>query len=56
MRLVYHGSRQGGLRVIEPAVSPHRERWVYACWDPVMAALSLSGVGGDVLPHQEVLA
>ncbi len=48
VKAVYHGSRQGGLSAITPAVSTHGEQWVYACQDPVMAALFLSGVGGDL--------
>lgn len=48
MKVVYHGSPQGGLSVIAPVVSTHGERWVYACKDAVMAALFLSGTGGDL--------
>ncbi|MEW6216713.1 MAG: hypothetical protein AB1543_03430 [Candidatus Bipolaricaulota bacterium] len=48
MKVVYHGSPQGGLSVIAPVVSTHGERWVYAGKDAVMAALFLSGTGGDL--------
>ncbi|HAZ27429.1 TPA: hypothetical protein DCY67_02270 [Candidatus Acetothermia bacterium] len=48
MKVVYHGSPQGGLSVIAPVVSTHGERWVYACKDAVMAALFLSTTGGDL--------
>lgn len=48
MKVVYHGSPQGGLSMIVPAASTHGERWVYACKDVVMVTLFLSGVGGDL--------
>jgi hypothetical protein len=47
--LVYHGSPSTGLRVIKPHSSTHREKWVYACPDPVMAALFVSTTGGDLI-------
>ena len=47
-RYVYHASEVHGLKVIRPAVSTHGEKWVYAAKDLVMAALFLSGKGGDL--------
>ena len=47
-RYVYHASEGQGLTVIRPAVSTHGKEWVYAAKDLVMAALFLSGKGGDL--------
>ena len=47
-RYVYHASEKQGLTVIRPAISTHGEMWVYAAKDLVMAALFLSGRGGDL--------
>ena len=48
MESVYHGSSRSGLRVILPVVSTHGKPLVYACKDTIMAALFLSGRGGDL--------
>ncbi|MCL0079699.1 hypothetical protein M1O19_06995 [Dehalococcoidia bacterium] len=47
-RNVYHASETQGLTLLKPSVGTHRERWVYATKDIVMAALFLSGKGGDL--------
>jgi len=46
--VVYHASRHRGLRRLVPRPSTHGQPWVYACKDRVMAALFLSGAGGDL--------
>jgi hypothetical protein len=46
--VVFHGSPTRGLELIEPARSTHGRPWVYACRDQVMAALFVSGTGGDL--------
>jgi len=45
---VYHGSPSTGLQAIAPRSGTHGEKWVYACPDPVMAALFVSTMGGDL--------
>jgi len=45
---VYHALETQGLTLIKPSFSTHGERWVYATKDIVMAALFLSGKGGDL--------
>ena len=47
-RYVYHASETRGLTSLKPSVSTHEEGWVYATKDIVMAALFLSGKGGDL--------
>ena len=47
-RNVYHASETQGLTLLKPSVGTHGERWVYATKDIVMAALFLSGKGGDL--------
>jgi len=47
-RYVYHASETQGLTLLKPSVSTHGEGWVYATKDIVMAALFLSGKGGDL--------
>ncbi len=47
LNLVYHSSQKQNLRIIKPSMSTHKRDWVYATIDPVMAALFISGTGGD---------
>lgn len=44
---VYHSSQTQGLQEITPHKSSHREAWIYATKDIVMAAAFLSTMGGD---------
>jgi hypothetical protein len=45
---VYHASPVQGLKVLRPRPSTHGRSWVYATIDPVMAALFVSPIGGDL--------
>lgn len=47
-RYVYHASKTQGLTLIKPSISTHGKMWVYATKDVTMAALFLSGKGGDL--------
>lgn len=44
---VYHSSTIRDIKIFKPTISSHGKAYVYACKDPVMSALFLSGIGGD---------
>lgn len=44
---VFHGSPTQHLQELLPNASTHRQPWVYAALDPVIAATFLSNTGGD---------
>ncbi len=48
MEYVYHGSKVNGLKVIEPNISTHQQKLVYATKSPCIATIFSSNSGSDL--------
>jgi hypothetical protein len=49
MNYVYHGSKTSGLKTIEPRISTHKQKVVYASTNPCIATIFLKASGGDLV-------